>query len=141
MLRCKKPLLKYYLISIVILIGIAIVFSYIATLILKQLVIVDSSNSYIFNAPIQSYFGISILLCLLTVIFYSIIEMISSFKWLILQCLVSALIMSLVIIIFAGSTWGISFNPYLIKTLVSYGLSAAIFPIILSIITQKNRNI
>ncbi len=139
MLRSKKPLLKYYLISIVILIGIAIIFSYIGTLILKHFVIVDSSNSYIFNAPIQNYFGISILLCLLTVISYSIIEMISSIKWLCLQCLVSASIMSLVIIIFAGSTWGVSFNPYLIKTLVSYGLSAAIFPIILNLIRKKAR--
>jgi len=142
MLRSKWSLLKlkFYLISIIILIGISIIFSYIGTFILKQMVVVDSSNSYIFNARLQDYFGISMLLCLLTVIPYYIIEKISPFKRLFLKCLVSASIMSLVIIMFAGSTWGFSLNLYSIKTLISYGLSAFIFPILLSII-QTNRKV
>ena len=139
MLRSKWSLLKFYLISTVILIGIAIIISFIGTFILKQMVVVDSSNSYIFNAPLQDYFGISLLLCLMAVIPYFIIEQMLPFKRLFLRCLVSASIMSLVIIIFAGSTWGFSLNPYSIKTLISYSLSAAIFPIILSIV-QKNQN-
>lgn len=51
--------------------------------------------------------------------------------------MVSFLIMSLVIILFGGFTWGFTFNPFSIKNLISYGLCAVIFPFLLLFIQKK----
>ena len=140
MLKSTIVILKSYLISIIILIIIAAIFSYIGDLIFKKIVVVDSSNSYLFKLSIRDYLEISGFLCLLTAICYYFIEKILALKNLLLRCMVSFLIMSVVIILFGGFTWGFTFNPFSIKTLISYGLSAFIFPILLSKM-QTNRKV
>ncbi len=137
MLKSTNVILKSYLISIVILIIVAAIFSYIGDLILKKIVVVDSSNSYLFKLSIRDYLEISGFLCLLTAICYYFIEKILNLKKILLRCMVSFLIMSLVIILFGGFTWGFTFNPFSIKNLISYGLCAVIFPFLLLFIQKK----
>ena len=133
MLKIQKIKYLRYIFAFIFCVGISTSLSYFGDLILKRLIVVNSSNSYLFNLRTKDYLLASLLICFIMLVIYTLMQYLLKIRILLLKVFLSCTSMAISIMIVSISTFGFLWNSFLIKNLICYIIASISFPIFIEL--------
>ncbi len=104
---------------------------------LKRVIIVNSSNSYLFQQNFFEHIKVMAFFSIFLALIFACFAKAMGNRLLIYKCITSALVMICIIIIFSFLTFKVNFNDmYVIKNIVTLIIGGFLFPIIIHFVNH-----